>query len=201
MYDPRSCIRNASSQSNTQNYTYMCLLWRVRASQYNIGLPGKVMGANGAAATRDPSGRAAPFFYFFSPPIHRVFFFMLLSEKLTNSETAVHNTTLITLHNAIIAVSAFVAAYITYITQYHYNYYFTGNCYRVFKITLQPVVGGVLSNILIVLSPPPPPHTCCFCRCVAAVRLLPLRGSDVIWYTILYKIKLFYYAYIDNAYA
>jgi len=130
----------------------MCLLWRVRASQYNIGLPGKVMGANGAAATRDPSGRAAPFFYF--PPIRRVFFFMLLSEKLTNSETAVHNTTLITLHNAIIAVSAFVAArdaYITYITQYHYNYYyFTGNRYRVFKITLQPVVGGVLSNILIV---------------------------------------------------
>lgn len=30
---------------------------------------------------------------------------MLLSEKLTNSETAVHNTTLITLHNAIISVA------------------------------------------------------------------------------------------------
>lgn len=35
---------------------------------------------------------------------------MLLSEKLTNSETAVHNTTLITLHNAIISVAVFVAA-------------------------------------------------------------------------------------------
>lgn len=91
---------------------------------------------------------------------------MLLSEKLTNSETAVHNTTLITLHNAIIAVSEFVAArdaYITYITQYHYNYYFTGNRYRVFKITLQPVVGGVLSNILIV-----------FIAAAAHLLLLPL---------------------------
>lgn len=35
---------------------------------------------------------------------------MLLSEKLTNSETAVHNTTLITLHNAIISVAVLVAA-------------------------------------------------------------------------------------------
>jgi len=42
--------------------------------------------------------------------IYRVFFFMLLSDKLTNSETAVHNTTLITLHNAIISVAVFVAA-------------------------------------------------------------------------------------------
>lgn len=117
-------------------------------------------------------------FFISPPPSTARSFFMLLSEKLTNSETAVHNTTLITLHNAIIAVSAFVAARdacITYITQYHYNYYFTGNRYRVFKITLQPVVGGVLSNILIVfiaaaahlLHPP----SCCCCAFVAVTRI------------------------------
>lgn len=161
----------------------MCLLWRVCASQYNIGLPRQGDGCKRGGSDARSLGAGSTVFLFF-PPIRRVFFFMLLSEKLTNSETAVHNTTLITLHNAIIAVSAFMAArdaYITYITQYHYNYYFTGNCYRVFKITLQPVVGGVLSNILIIfiaaaahllLLP-----LCCCCAFVA------LRGSDIIIYT------------------
>jgi len=82
----------------------MCPLWRVRTSQYNIGLPGPprvTVGADGEVAG-DPSGLLAPFFY---SHLRRVLFFMLLSEKLTNSETAVHNTTLITLHNAIISVA------------------------------------------------------------------------------------------------
>lgn len=85
----------------------MCLLWRVRLLQYNIGLPGprRVRWVQMERRQEIPRGGEHRFF-----PIYRVFFFILLSEKLTNSETDVHNTTLITLHNAIISVAVFVAA-------------------------------------------------------------------------------------------
>lgn len=65
-------------------------------------------------------------------------------------------------------------------TRLKHNIVIRGNCYRVFKMMLQPVVGGVLNNILIIFI-------AAHAHLLLLLLLLPLRSVHTD------KIILYYY--------